>query len=347
MNALKKLISILLCLCLLSGLWVSAETPLGIESIHYYGDYETTVATKVSPTHFRLFLSRDENAVGHTMAIKLTDPHATMTRKVYPEDAFENFTSYGNREMYMTITLTRGSETMEIRVDLIPIYGIATLYLTSEDPENQGRQWVESSPDKSNSAKGAMLLINEMGDTVYNGKLTQIKGRGNSTWLAEKKPYQIKLKDKTDLLETGDKDNVCKTWVLLTNHSDASQLRNKTVYDLSVAMGMEPGIQCRPVNLFYDGEYRGTYLLCEKVEINSGRVDIEDLEEALEETNPDIQDFDTLPTATGKTANGATYLYCPDLTSPTNITGGFLLELDTAVRAAAEKCYFITSFYCK
>ena len=39
------------------------------------------------------------------------------------------------------------------------------------------------------------------------------------------------------------------------------------------------------VNLYYDGEYRGCYLLSEKVEVGSGRVDITDLEELNEEAN--------------------------------------------------------------
>lgn len=336
---MKKLISVLLCLCLLSGLWVGAtEAPLGLTSLTCYDQ----TAQKLSPTHYRLYLPFEQVGANPPLTLTATDPQAAVSVTYTPENAMEDFSSYPREDYYATVTLTRGEETMVIRVDLIPISGIATMYLVSDDPEAQGRQWVESSPDKSNSAKGSMILLNETGEEVYNGALTQIKGRGNSTWLADKKPYQIKLKDKTDLLETGNEENVSKTWVLLTNHSDASHLRNRTVYDLSVAMGMEPGIQCRPINLFYDGEFRGTYLLCEKVEINSGRVDIEDLEGTIEDTNPEIEDFDSLPTDIGITANGATYVYCPDLKSPENITGGYLLELDTAVRAAAEKCYFMT-----
>ncbi len=341
---MKKLIAILLIISLLSGLWVSAaEPPLGIEFIHYYGSRGCSVATKLAEDHYVLYLPGEYSGYGHSMAIKYTDPDAETETVIYPEDALSNFTAYPDTDMYMTITMTRGEEELVVTVDLIPVDGVASLFLTSDDPEDHGRQWVESSPTKSNSATGSMLLVNESGEEIYNGALTQIKGRGNSTWQADKKPYQIKLDTKTDLLETGDSANVSKTWVLLTNHSDSSHLRNKTVYDLSVAMGMEPGIQCRPVNLFYDGEYRGLYLLCEKVEIKSGRVDIEDLEGAIEDANPEIEDFDSLPVDKAVTANGATYFYCPDLKDPEDITGGYLLELDTAVRAQAEKCYLVTT----
>lgn len=339
---MKKLLALSLVLALLSGLWVTgAEAPLGVEFIHFYNPQGTSVATRVTREHYRLYLPAEAEAVGHPLAIKLTDPKADLKVEITPPDALTNFTAYSDIDMYMTLTITRGEEQLTITVDLIPVTGIANLFLTSADPVNQGRQWVESSPTKSNSAKGSMILVNEEEEVVYEGGLTQIKGRGNSTWLADKKPYQIKLSTKTDLLETGNKDNVAKTWVLLTNHSDHTLLRNKTVYDLSLAMGMEPGIECRPVNLYYDGEYRGAYLLCEKVEIQSGRVDIEDLEGQFEEANPDL-DFDSLPVERGTTSNGATYVYCPGVKNPEDMTGGYLLELDTAVRAQAEKCYLIT-----
>lgn len=247
------------------------------------------------------------------------------------------------KEYDLTLTAKKGAEIATLALTVIPTDGIASMFLMSDDPVNHGRPWVESSPDKSNKATGSMLMTDEAGEIVYNGKLTQIKGRGNSTWLADKKPYQIKLKDKTDLLQTGDNDNRAKTWVLLTNASDDSLLRNQIVYSLSVAMQMQPGIECRPVNLYYDGEYRGAYLLCEKVEIGSGRVDIRDLEEENENVNPADTDFEKLERKTGKTANGATYIYCEGMVSPEDVKGGYLLEMDTAVRATAEACYFVTT----
>lgn len=242
----------------------------------------------------------------------------------------------------LKITAQSGSDIAELSLTLVFTTGMGSMFLVSEDPVNQGRTWVESSPDKSNKAKGSMYYCTPEGEVVYAGALTQIKGRGNSTWLAEKKPYQIKLDSKTDLLQTGDDSNKSKTWVLLTNASDPTGLRNNIVYDLSVAMGMEPGIQSEPINLYYDGEYRGTYLLCEKVEVGSGRVDIEDLEGANEDSNPEI-DLEDLEVKVGVTEEGTSYTYCEGMTNPENYSGGYLLEMDTAVRAQAEVCYITTT----
>lgn len=242
----------------------------------------------------------------------------------------------------ITLTATSGAETAALSFTVVPTGSIPSMFLVSSDPVNEGREWIESSPTKSNKTTGAMYFVGADGSLIYDDSLTQIKGRGNSTWLQDKKPYQIKLGSKTDLLQTGKSENKAKTWVLLANAADPSLLRNQVVYDLSLAMQIQPGIESRSVNLFYDGEYRGVYLLSEKVEIGSGRVDITDLEEINESVNPSITDYDSLVTATAQTGNGATYVYCVGMRSPSVINGGFLLEMDIDSRAVTEKCYFIT-----
>lgn len=246
-------------------------------------------------------------------------------------------------ECPVTIKAISGTQEASLNLSIVPTNGTGSMFLVSDDPVNQGRPWIESSPDKSNKATGKMYLQDVNGSVVYDGALKQIKGRGNSTWAGEKKPYQIKLDKKTDLLQTGNSDNKAKTWVLLANYYDPTLIRNNIVYDFSVEIGMEPGIECEPINLFYDGEYRGAYLLCEKVEINSGRIDITDLEAENEDANPEITDFDSLPVSISKTSNGASYTYCKDMQNPADISGGYLLELDVEYRAKAEKSYFVTS----
>lgn len=131
---------------------------------------------------------------------------------------------------------------------------VAALYLTSADPIYHGRAWVEASPDKSNKATGSAVLQNPDGTVVYSGELTQIKGRGNSTWGMDKKPYQIKLASKCDLLGTGNKKNANKTWVLLANAYDSTLLHNAVTFDLARSLGMEVGIEYRYVDLYYDSE---------------------------------------------------------------------------------------------
>lgn len=197
---------------------------------------------------------------------------------------------------------------------------ISALYLISDDPVSQGREYVDAS--KSNETTAKMTMVAANGSIVYDGNLTQIKARGNSTFTYyDKKSYQIKLDSKTDLLGTGEK---VKTWVLLAGYGDATQMHDKLVKDLAAEMGMPYVASCDWIDLYYDGEYRGTYLLSEKNSVNGTGVDITDMEDAYGKVNEDYGDNPQI--ATGTNAYGQSYQYTAGLTEPENITGGYLIE---------------------
>lgn len=48
---------------------------------------------------------------------------------------------------------------------------------------------------------------------------------------------------------------------------DATSIRDKLFKDLASEMGMLGTPDCNWVDLYYDGEYRGTYLISEKASI--------------------------------------------------------------------------------
>lgn len=219
---------------------------------------------------------------------------------------------------------------------------IPSVYLQSDDPVLKGREWVESSVDKSNKATGTLVMLENDGIVSYNGHLTQIKGRGNSTWGLPKKPYQIKTEESVDLLKTDNPNNKSKTWVLLANYFDPTLLRNSLALGLGKSLGMETNIEGTYVDLYYDGEYRGNYMLTEKVETKKGRVEVDDLEKMNQEANPD-KILEELPVKTATSPLGVTYTYCDGMVSPKDITGGYLLEMDYEARALEEVCYFKTT----
>lgn len=117
--------------------------------------------------------------------------------------------------------------------------------------------------------------------------LEYIRGRGNSTWDADKKPYKVKLDKKADLLGMGKN----KHWVLLANYYDNSLLRNRITYWLGEQLGMEFTPKLVPVDVIMNGEYYGSYYLSQQIRIDKTRVNIDDLEdndETLHSTDPDI-----------------------------------------------------------
>ena len=103
--------------------------------------------------------------------------------------------------------------------------------------------------------------------TVKNG--VEIKGRGNSTWmLYDKKGYQIKFDTQKSILGM----EPARKWVLLANASDDSMMRNQLVYRMAENLDMAFVPQFEYVDLWIDGEYLGTYMLGEKVEIENSRL---------------------------------------------------------------------------
>jgi hypothetical protein len=112
--------------------------------------------------------------------------------------------------------------------------------------------------------------VNDANDYTTPVGTGEIKGRGNYTWTLAKKPYQIKLDGSRPVLGMGS----AKTWILLANHADASLMRNKVAYDLGASLGLHGSPDSRWVDLRINGQYRGNYLLTEKVEVKTNRVEL-------------------------------------------------------------------------
>lgn len=53
-------------------------------------------------------------------------------------------------------------------------------------------------------------------------------------------------------------------------------MRNKLAFDLAEQLGMTYVPDCAYVDLWINGEYRGTYLVCEKVELGTTRLNLND-----------------------------------------------------------------------
>ena len=127
--------------------------------------------------------------------------------------------------------------------------------------------------DKDAKHKGNSIYISTL-DGRYDLAVedsVEIKGRGNSTWRGyEKKPYQIKFDVKTSVLGMGE----AKKWILLANAGDDTMMRNQLVYRAASQMDMPYVTQFEYVDLWIEGDYRGTFLLGEKVELGESRLDL-------------------------------------------------------------------------
>jgi hypothetical protein len=112
------------------------------------------------------------------------------------------------------------------------------------------------------------------GCSEVDTSLTRVRGRGNTTWLRDKKPYNINLDKKTDLCGMGG----AKKWALLANDFDPALMRTEaSMYLGSQLTNMAWTPQTRPVDVFVNGEFLGSYTLIERVAVASNRVDIDEL----------------------------------------------------------------------
>ncbi|MDO5125065.1 MAG: CotH kinase family protein [Ruminococcus sp.] len=115
-------------------------------------------------------------------------------------------------------------------------------------------------------------------ETITRPMQVEIKGRGNSTWALDKKPFQIKFEKAVKPFDMGSEKN--KTWILLANHADRTMMRNQLAFDWA-RKALSPNLpfvtDTKPVELYINGEYQGVYLLVEKSEVGSsgGRVNIQ------------------------------------------------------------------------
>lgn len=104
----------------------------------------------------------------------------------------------------------------------------------------------------------------------------KVRGRGNSTWNMPKKAYRIKLPEKTKLCGY----RKAKNYVLLANYIDLSMMRNEVAALATQLVGMPYPTHAKPVNVYFNNNYKGSYMLMEKVGINNGSVNIPAAQEA-------------------------------------------------------------------
>lgn len=102
----------------------------------------------------------------------------------------------------------------------------------------------------------------------------EIRGRGNSTWGYDKKPYALKFPSKTSLLGMPKH----KRWVLLANTMDRTMMRNRVAYHVARQTSLAWTPRTEYVEVVLNGRHIGNYILTEQIRIDSNRIDIIEME---------------------------------------------------------------------
>ena len=155
---------------------------------------------------------------------------------------------------------------------------------------------------KDDYVTGTVSIISENGTKILTDNL-EIRGRGNASWNFPKKPYRMKLNNKTNVLGLPAKE---RNWALINNWGDKTLMRNILAFDLSRRFQMPYTPAIVPVNVYLNGEFKGCYQLCDQIEVATNRVEVQTM-----------------------TVN--------DVTLP-NLSGGYLIEIDAY--APSEPLWF-------
>ncbi|MBR5432447.1 MAG: CotH kinase family protein, partial [Bacteroidales bacterium] len=146
---------------------------------------------------------------------------------------------------------------------------------------------------KSYYVYARMWYVNEEDSVLFYDSL-MIRGRGNSTWSLDKKPYKIKFQNKEKFLGKGYAK--AKKWTLLANHGDKTLIRNALTNLLGERTGLKFNPAAKFVDLTINGEFVGNYQISDQIDVRPHRVNITEQDYPLQEES--------------------------------DITGGYLLEAD-------------------
>ena len=238
-----------------------------------------------------------------------------------------------------TVNLYEYSEEYEVYlsypVRVMQAGEIATVYINLTGGDDALVR-INSSHDAVES--GSIRVVESDGRLTYEGELPRMKGHGLTSYessgrLNTKNSYNLNLGDKVELVDGAGKS---KKWTMLRIRTwgeyDASGLSYVTAFATYNALVKDRyfNLCARFVDVYINGEYRGVYVLTERMD-NNGSMNVADLE-----SKTDMPSTKTKRVQSGKSGSDPalsagirSYSYAQDSTveEGTDITGGYVLEI--------------------
>ena len=272
---IKKLIQMLITLLLLAFVFAACESPMGPEGPQGeqgpQGENKAKDNPVIDPGLVGIETSQLPNRLTYLMGEQL-DLTGLQVTAVFSDGTVGQTSNYSI--VYNTFTAGSASVnvisrqdsaitssfTIEVLNTLVDT-GLPVIYIDTQDA-----QPITSKDDYINGT----IIIKQDYRVLYEEQTMRIRGRGNSTWTHQKKPYRIKLDKATDFFGMGsDRD-----WALLANFCDKTLLRTGIAFHLSKAMNFPWTPDAKFVELVLNGHYLGNYQLVEHVKQSSQRVNV-------------------------------------------------------------------------
>ncbi len=156
----------------------------------------------------------------------------------------------------ISLTIAANHRIKKFNVRIMQGKNLKTLFIETGDGAME-----KVNLNKGDKAPASVVVVNSDGSVGFSG-LGSITGRGNSTWSAAKKPYNLKFSQPVNLM--GGERKSFQNWCLLANYLDDSQIRNDLCYYIADKVGVKYTSNIDFVSLYINGEYYGLYNLATK-----------------------------------------------------------------------------------
>ena len=309
MKCCKWLLLCLLMLCFAMSaaqaaggvtLWVSGDGNQGVDAIEWY----------LNKNVYYLFLPGNVDRAGLRIGFSGTEQ-----LKIGGETVQKGDSASVLPDEKTVITDARGKKyTLQVMQGSA---NLPALYITTESGTLD-----KIHAKKTNKEAGSLIFVTPEGEKAYDGALTQIKMRGNSSTTFKKKNYQIKLEDGANLMGMGKS----RTWILTGNSRDKSLLRNQISLDMAMYAGLSYTPEHISAEVYINNQYMGLYLFSEKVMIDDDRVAITDLEAMNENLNGNVEEAAMVGPKKATKGQFKAYQLAKE---PEDITGGYLIEFES------------------
>ncbi len=262
-------------------------------------------------------------------------PSFVKSFKIYNTSANEDISINGEKLADNQAFVWEDGETYEVTVNghtynyhFMKSANIPSIFLTTK---SGSMDLINTSKD--NYETGTIAVFMADGSSGYAGNYELLAGRGGSTYYDApvKKSYKLNLKENKSLcgLSKG------KKWNLLGMYFENNKVRTKILFESAKAMGLEYTPECQWVDLFCNGEYMGMYMLTNRISVADNSVNIHN----LQKDNISVNGRNVIDEAT-KIISDTKAFY--DIITPTDISGGYLIEKGTLERMEDDEAYFVT-----
>ena len=133
---------------------------------------------------------------------------------------------------------------------------LSTLYIQTESGSNELMRSA-----KENIEKGYIVSLDSHGQIEYRGNIRELTGHGNAWQFYDKRAYDIKLNNKATLAGLDGNNQ----WKLVHMSNDGDKIHTRLGYDIADIFGAPYTPEHNWVNVYFNGEYHGMYLLVSAV----------------------------------------------------------------------------------